>query len=163
MKKTPEFDSVYSDCKDMVFRLCLGFCKNREEAEDLFQEIFLKVWKYLKTFRGDSKVSTWVYKVATNTALLYQSRSKNRSVLFEELHFGEYRLAQDSASEDERMNELLGRIRMLKKLDRIIISLILEDFSYKEIAEITGLKVNHIGVKVNRIKETLKKQVVKNG
>jgi RNA polymerase sigma factor (sigma-70 family) len=77
-EKRELFNQVYQDNKELIFRLCRGFLGPGPEAEDLFQEIFLKVWNNLESFRGQSKVSTWIYRIGTNTALLYRKRKARR-------------------------------------------------------------------------------------
>ncbi|MEM6966509.1 MAG: sigma-70 family RNA polymerase sigma factor [Bacteroidota bacterium] len=163
-EKQTFFESVYHTNKDKIYRLCLGFTGNVVDAEDLLQEVLLKVWNHLDRFQGKSKVETWIYRVATNTALLYVNRKKRSRTKFretppEQLNF---KRADHDSTIDLQINQLYQAISKLKDMDRIIISLVLEDKSYKAIAEITGLQVNHIGVKINRIKKELKK-ILENG
>lgn len=158
------FESIYHANKDKIYRLCLGFTGNAVDAEDLLQEVLLKVWSNLDSFQEKSKIETWIYRIATNTALLYINRKKRSENKFQETppeHLNFKREDHDSTI-DLQINQLYQAIYKLKQMDRIIISLVLDDKSYKEIAEITGLQVNHIGVKINRIKKELKK-ILENG
>ena len=77
-EKTALFNQIYRENRELIFRLCRGFLGAGQEAEDLFQEIFLKVWNNLDSFRGQAKVSTWIYRIGTNTALLYTKRKSRR-------------------------------------------------------------------------------------
>lgn len=164
-KKNQLFESVYKQNKDKLYRLCMGFTGNTTEADDLFQEIQLKIWNNLDSFRNESSINTWTYRVATNTALLYvnrRNRSQNKmaSVKPEQLQ-----LEQESVKTPEKyqISQLHRAIVQLKEIDRIIITLLLEKYSYQEIASITGLPANHVGVKINRIKKQLKKKLENNG
>ena len=74
--KTDQFKSVYNQSKDKVYRLCLGFVGNSTDADDLFQEVFMKIWNNIEAFRGESHINTWGYKIASNTALLYVSKRR---------------------------------------------------------------------------------------
>ena len=161
MKKNKRtyFEEVYQANKDKIYRLCLGFTGSNADADDLLQEVLLKIWNNLDGFKGASKIETWVYRIATNTALLFVNRKKRSQTKLqatqpEQLNF----IREDhDPSVDLQINKLYAAISKLKEIDRIIISLLLEDKSYKEISEITGLEANYIGVKVNRIKKNLKK------
>lgn len=165
-KKKILFNQIYQENKALIFRLCRGFSGDTPEAEDLFQEIFLKVWDNLESFQGQSKISTWIYRIGTNTALLYQKRDINRRKR-ERTFIGNSATntaaspfeLKETSEYDKQLYELLRQIAALNEMDRIIITMVLEGFSYKEIAEISGLKVNHVGVRINRIKKHLKKKI----
>lgn len=167
--KQEQFNQIYIENKDIVYRLCLGYLGKQTEVEDLFQEVFLKIWQYLDAYRGEAAVSTWIYRIATNTALQYRqkrSRQSKRSVNLENnTDLIDKNNFSDPADIDQsyERNQLLKAISKLKKIDRLIITLALEGFSYIEIGDILGLTVNHIGVKINRIKKQLKKQLSKDG
>ena len=157
--KRAYFEEVYQANKDKIYRLCLGFTGSNADADDLLQEVLLKIWSNLDGFKGASKIETWVYRVATNTALLFVNRKKRSKTKLQEVPSGQLNFirADHDPSVDLQINKLYAAISTLKEIDRIIISLLLEDKSYKEISEITGLEANHIGVKINRIKKDLKK------
>ena len=159
--KRTYFEEIYQANKDKIYRLCLGFTGSSTDADDLLQEVLLKVWNNLDGFKGESKIETWVYRVATNTALLYINRKKRSQNKFQEIHPEQLNFKKEAhdSTIDLQINKLYEAISKLKEIDRIVISLILEDKSYKEISEITGLPVNHIGVKINRIKKELKKSL----
>ncbi len=165
-EKTALFNQIYRDNKELIFRLCRGFLGKGQEAEDLFQEIFLKVWNNLESFRGQSKVSTWIYRIGTNTALLYTKRKSRRQSVEATLGKEAIGRAEVPFSEKEQqeqrnrqLNELLQLISSLSEMDRIVITMMLEGFSYKEIAEVSGLTVSHVGVRISRIKKHLRKKI----
>lgn len=165
-EKRELFNQVYQDNKELIFRLCRGFLGAGPEAEDLFQEIFLKVWNNLESFRGQSKISTWIYRIGTNTALLYRkrkARKQNREAPLMNAAANQPHAASSELEEkiryDQQLDELLQLIQSLNEMDRIIITMVLEGFSYKKIAEISGLKVNYVGVRINRIKKHLRQKI----
>ena len=159
--KQKYFEEVYDANKDKIYRLCMGFTGNAVNADDLFQEIVLKIWTKLDSFRKESAISTWIYRVATNTALVYVNKknkaAKNISNTMPEALAIQH--VERDVSKEHQLNQLHRAIAQLKEIDRIIITLVLEECSYKEIANITGLNINHVGVKVNRIKTNLKNKM----
>lgn len=153
--KEKYFEQIYQEQKDKIYRLCLGFMGNKNDADDLFQEVLIKVWKGLDSFRQESSVHTWVYRIATNTAL--QSINKSKSTEKKLLPIG-LKTEVDTVDEPDKqiqISKLYKAISTLKEIDRIIIGLLLEENSYKEIAEITGIEVSNVGVRINRIKKKL--------
>ncbi len=118
----------------------------------------LQIWKSIDRYRGDAKLSTWVYRIAVNTAITYNHENKKST------HAalpGTFNIADETiglAQEKElRITALQNAISQLEDQDRLIISLVLEDLSYKEIAEITGTSVNNTGVRIARIKTRIMK------
>jgi RNA polymerase sigma-70 factor (ECF subfamily) len=155
-EKETVFSEIYSNYKDRIYRICYGYIYEKEQVDDLFQEIMINIWNSLDRFKGDSKIGTWVYKVAVNTALLYNKKNK----FYGKLNFSVPETTLDSDSEDskekeEKLRMLAQCISKLDKNDRIIISLILEELTYEQVSEITGISAGNVGVKVNRIKKKL--------
>ena len=128
---------------------------SREDQEDLFQEIVLQLWKAWPTFRKEAKVSTWLYSIALNTALA-AFRKKSISLDSESKIPADLPQSSDKQT-SENEERLFLAIRKLNQAERAIIALYLEDFSYREIGEITGISENYVAVRMNRIKEKLKK------
>ncbi|SEG17161.1 RNA polymerase sigma factor [Algoriphagus boritolerans] len=159
MKSTKElqFKSLYKNHKDKVYRLCLGFVKKKELANDLFQEILIKVWRHLDSFKGESDISTWIYRIAYNTALTFSARERKKDEKQTEIPSNqELSEPENYNSEQEiRIQMLYEAINGLPELDRVIATLLLENTSYKTIAEISGISENYVAVKVNRIKAAL--------
>ena len=148
-----QFKELYEKYGPKVQRLCLGYTGNTMEAEDLLQEVFVKVWQNLHSFRGDSQVSTWIYRIAVNTCL-YQIRStKNKkSVSLEKVPV---LLATDGENKEAQIQLLHKAISELKESDRLIITLLLEEVPYSEIAQITEISEVNLRVKIHRIKQQL--------
>lgn len=152
MEKT--FLKIVDEHQRIIYKVCRMYRDTREDQEDLFQEIVFQLWKSFPAFRKESKVSTWMYRIALNTAIAV-FRKKTIPVGFQENIPEKFhpREADDMPENEERMYEAL---RKLDTAERAIISLFLEDYSYSEIAQITGISENYVGVKINRIKTKLK-------
>jgi len=126
-----------------------------EDREDLFQEIVLQLWQSFAKFEGKSKQSTWIYRIALNTAMAcYRKKSIT-------LSFTERLPDKEDSNIDyenrEREEQLFVILKKLNEADRALLALYFEDFDYREMAEITGLSENHIAVKMGRIRLKLKK------
>ncbi len=158
-QKEKLFHEIYDKYKPAIHRICFGYIYEKEQADDLFQEIMLNIWNSLEKFKGDARVFTWAYKVAVNTALLYNRKTSQYNKL--KSSGEEISPLYDSLSADEyevkeiKLDQLRKSISLLEREDRLIISLILEGLSYDEVAEIVGIKSNYVGVKVSRIKKQL--------
>lgn len=156
-QKEIQFEGLYQSHKDKIYRLCLGFVREKELAHDLFQEILIKIWRNLESFKGESDISTWIYRIAYNTALTFTSKEKKKSE--QQTEFPEnLDLAEPenySQEQEIRLQLLYRAISELPELDRIVATLLLEGTAYKTIAEISGISENYVAVKVNRIKNTL--------
>jgi RNA polymerase sigma-70 factor, ECF subfamily len=147
------FVRLFEDNRASVRRLCYGFLNSSAEVDDLFQEIMTNVWNSLPSFRGEAKISTWLYRIAVNTALIHR-RKRRPSAELEDVPDQRASAHQD-LERKERLEALRRAIARLGDQDRLIVSLLLEGLSYKEIADITGITANYVGVKISRIKQTL--------
>lgn len=152
-KQFREFHVAY---QERLYRLCRGFVDQETEAADLYQEVNLKIWVGLPKFRQESSLQTWAYRIAVNTAILYRKRSERRKDKLPLVGPPQERIASQDTSADERLQQLRQAIAQLPEADRMVITLLLENCSYAEIAEITGMSVNLIGVRINRAKRKLK-------
>jgi RNA polymerase sigma factor (sigma-70 family) len=148
-----QFLKILSGSKNTIHRVCNGFANSPGDAEDLFQEVLLQIWKSLPGFRGASSQNTWVYRIALNVCLQEQHRHAKRTKAIQA------RQREETLSvlpgQDEQYEQLYTCIRRLNSTDKGLIMLYLEDMSYKEIGEITALSENHIAVKIMRIKQKL--------
>jgi RNA polymerase sigma factor (sigma-70 family) len=142
-----------------IYRICRAYIYDTSLADDLYQEILFQIWKSIKNFKGNSKVSTWVYRIAVNTAISFNLKNKrHQHESLPEFLQVPYEDTLVNKKEDElKLDHLRYCINLLEPADRLIISLVLEDKSYKDIAEITGNNINNVGVKINRIKARLLK------
>lgn len=152
------FSDIVRDNHGSIYRICLAYLYDKSEAQDLYQEILLQVWQSLASYKGEAKLSTWIYRIAVNTAITYNTRLKKDLTLTlpETINIAD--VHDDTAGAKEvQLSRLSYAISLLEEQDRLIVSLVLEDLSYKEIADITGYNTNNIGVKITRIKDRLLK------
>jgi RNA polymerase sigma factor (sigma-70 family) len=149
-----EFLSLISDYQKVVYRICRVYRDSKEDQEDLFQEIVYQLWKSYPGFKKESKVSSWIYRVALNTAIAIYRKSKMPIDNYEE--FPEHIHPYDNKMISENEEKLFWALRKLNDSEKAVISLYLEDFNYREIAEITGLNESNVGVRLNRIRNRLK-------
>jgi RNA polymerase sigma-70 factor (ECF subfamily) len=147
------FLELFHGHRARIQRLCRGYLNSPAEAEDLFQEIMTNVWNSLPGFRGDAQPGTWLYRIAVNTALMHRRRFRPTEELPEVADQASG--PQQSLERQERLAALYRAIATLADQDRLIVTLLLEGLSYREIAEITGLSVNYVGVKITRIKQAI--------
>ncbi len=128
-----------------------------EVRNDLFQEIVLQLWKSFPTFRGEAKITTWMYRIALNTAISgFRKQSRNiKTEDIRESHFNISNHAEDNRDED--LQKLQWAIRQLPEIDRAIVIMALEEIPYNEIADTIGVTQNNVRVRMNRIREKLKK------
>jgi len=139
----------------IIYKVCSFYISSDRSLEDLYQEVVSNLWIGYPKFRHESSISTWIYRVALNTCIseLRKGKNKPKNVAFAEL--------QDAFIQPEDMTakieEMYSLIYQLKKLERAVILLYLEEKSYQKIATITGLTVNNVAVKLKRIKEKLVK------
>ena len=153
-----QFVELFERNKASIRRLCYGYLNSPSEVDDLFQEVMTNVWHSLPSFRGEAKISTWVYRIAVNTALVYRKKWKQAEELPEIQDTSP--CAHTTLEEQERLAALHRAIATLPDQERLIVTLLLEGLSYKEIADVTGITVNYVGVKISRIKNTLEQLMV---
>lgn len=138
--------------------MCSIYCDSEEDRRDLFQEILAQLWKSYPTFRNESKFTTWMYRVALNTAITSFKKNK-RQPAQNGLEIESVQLAHEEYDPEmeEQMRLLNMAVAQLTGIEKSIILLFLENKKYEEIAEITGITQNYVRVKMNRIKHKLKK------
>ena len=151
------FEELFERHKAPIQRLCFAYLNAADEVEDLFQEIMSNVWHALPGFRGEAQAGTWLYRIAVNTALLYRRKLRKGEPLREVADRSAG--AHQNLEERERLDALRRAIAVLPDQDRLIVTLLLEGLSYREIAEVTGLTVNYVGVKLSRIKQAIEQRM----
>jgi RNA polymerase sigma factor (sigma-70 family) len=151
----PEFLALIKTNQGIIHKICRVYRDSPEDREDLFQEIVFQLWKGVSTFRGEAKISTWLYRIALNTAIA-TFRKKRPAI--------EYATVlpdlPDEPPDEEvsvRQERLFAALKQLDDSEKAIITLYLDDQSYSQIAEIIGISENYVGVKLNRIKTKLQK------
>ena len=142
----------------IIIKICRAYTNSQEDFEDYYQEVSLQIWRSRDSFRGDSKWSTWIYRLSLNICLtLIKKKKRNRQHATSDYAMPNEIIEDNQAFSDESLNLLYDAIRKLSEIDRAVILLYLEEKPNKEIAEIIGTTPNNIGVRINRIKERLKK------
>lgn len=142
--------------KGILFKVVHAYAFEHADRQDLFQEIVFQVWRSVDAFRGDSSVPTWMYRVALNTAIAWTRKESRHQRGKRPLEGMENLLTTASAEErDPRVEWLYRQIAQLKDVDRSVALLMLDGFSYREIAAIVGITESNVGVKINRIKSAL--------
>lgn len=155
------FEELYKEFSPRIYKLCLSYSGDRLFADDLHQETWIAVWNSLPKFRNESKIGTWIYRIAINTCLTGIKKQTKKSDHSEEVLA---RLVhEESHDSTKEINLLYESISKLKENERIIITLVLEEKSYEEIAEITGITENNLRVKIHRIKKELKEIYTNHG
>lgn len=153
------FENIYKSYWQRIFRLCLGYVNDVAAAQDLAQETFVIVWQQLPLFRNDSAIGTWIFRIASNVCLR-QIEKQNRYPMTEiPAELGE-ELQEDI---EPKIRFLYKCVAELPEIDRIIISLELEDVRQAEIAQITGLSEANVRVRIHRIKEKLNQLFKRHG
>jgi RNA polymerase sigma-70 factor (ECF subfamily) len=154
-----EFTSLLKKNQGIIHKVCNIYFYDRLDKEDYFQEIVIELWKAYPNFKSQSKFSTWMYKVVLNSAidLLRKERTQPQMIKFSQQEFN---IPDDHGKEISDKQEVLYRaIYLLSEVEKAIIILYLEDYSYKEISEIIGISETNTGVKINRIKTKLQKKL----
>ncbi len=149
------FIGLVEDYQQVIYKVCSIYADNREHLNDLYQEVVINLWNAYPRFRAECKASTWIYRIALNTCITFIRRSDRRPATVPiTTDMGE---AGEPADQTMLLAELYRLINRLAPLERALILLWLEEKSYQEIAEITGIKKAHVGVKLSRVKEKLLK------
>ncbi len=153
-----KFLDDFSNNQNIVHKVCRIYTTNQDQHNDLFQEIAIQLWKNYAKFRGEAKFSTWMYRVALNTAIsLY--RKSTRTVKTQDFSDVSFKIASNDYddTQDQQLTALYNAIRNLNDIDKALIFLYLEDKPYKEIAIALGISEVNARVKMNRAKDKLKK------
>ena len=154
-----EFIALVNNNRALIFKVCNLYCHDPESRKDLFQEVVLQLWKSYPGFRKDSAGSTWIYRVALNTAISnFRKESKKPGKVF--ITESEFEIP-DMPTSDQRENSstLHQAIAKLSEIEKAIILLYLDEKTYDEISEIIGITNSNVGARLNRIKAKLSKLI----
>jgi RNA polymerase sigma-70 factor, ECF subfamily len=141
--------------RGLLFKVINAYTFNAEDQNDLFQEICLQMYRSVPNFKGQSAVSTWLYRIALNTAIKWSTREKKYLDGHEEIETMSNVLKASDSQEDERVTWLYSEIKKLNEIDRSLTLLLLDGYSYREMSEMMGISESNIGVKIHRIKKQL--------
>ncbi|MCF6168599.1 sigma-70 family RNA polymerase sigma factor [Lutibacter sp.] len=152
-----KFISEFQQHQNIIHKVCRIYTNNQEAHRDLFQEIAIQLWKAYPKFRGDSKLSTWMYRVGLNTAITLYRKSK-RTIKTQDFDSVLHKIQSTDydATEEEQLKLMYKAIYQLSDIDKALIFLYLEDKNYKEIAVTIGISEVNARVKMNRIKTRLR-------
>jgi len=148
------FEKWLGQHKGLIFKILRAYAFTGMDQDDLFQEIIIQVWHSIPSFRQESAVTTWIYRVALNTAIKWTRKEKKFSQP-ETQEVVQQLLQENKVQIDERLSWLYEEIHKLDEIDRSITLLLLDGFSYKEMASMLGITESNVGVKINRIKKQL--------
>ena len=154
--KEQEFSRMVREHKSTIYTVCYMFSNDEDEVSDLFQETLINLWKGYESFRHESKLSTWIYRVAMNTCIS-ADRKKRKQGTKVPLSMT-IDLYNDEDHETKQVRQLHERIQRLDLIDRALVMMWLEGMNYDEIADVIGISVKNVGVKLVRIKEKLKQK-----
>jgi RNA polymerase sigma-70 factor (ECF subfamily) len=149
-----EFLKLVEQHRGIIIKICAIYARQAEEREDLFQEVIVQLWKAWPSFKGLSKFSTWLYRIALNTSISGLRKKKTDLVYMDQLHMPESGYEEDNTRK-EQLGALYRAIRQLPEIDRAVVMLFLEDHSYEEMEEILGISQGALRVKMARAKEKL--------
>jgi RNA polymerase sigma-70 factor, ECF subfamily len=152
------FIRLVNEHRGMLYKVCRLYCFTEPDRQDLFQEIVIQLWRSYPSFRGESRISTWLYRIALNTAIsgLRKKRRLITTVDPDRLPTGLQDI-QYAKEKDEQVHLLYAAIEKLTEVERALTMLYLEDKSYQEMEDILGISQNNLRVKMNRIKDKLRK------
>lgn len=154
VNKEKLFQEIFQANSKKIYHLCYGYTGDSDTANDLMQETFLKVWQNLDKFRNQAMISTWIYRIAVNTCLSHL-RVEKRQAKDELTENIIERKAEEFSEKNEQIALLYRCISKLEENERIIITLVLDEVPYPEIAEISGISEGNLRVKIHRIKHKL--------
>ena len=156
-KQKQIFADWLSQHRGILFKIVRVNAFTPHDQDDLFQEICLQMWRSIPDFRGEAKVSTWIYRVALYTAAVWV-RSEKKQPQTQPLAAMEHTLTMAANPPDERLTWLYEQIAQLEAIDRSVCLLRLDGFSYQEVAEMLGISESNVGVRFHRIKAQLRQR-----
>ena len=151
------FKSWLDQHKGLLFKVLRAYAFTPEDREDLFQEITAQVWRSIPNFRQESAVTTWLYRIALNIAISWGAKERKK-VEPQSIEGMEHLISEKEALTDERLAWLYSEIKKMNEVDKSLTLLLLDGFSYKEMADMLGISESNIGVKIHRIKKELIKK-----
>jgi len=155
-EKEQRFIDLINLHQGLIHKVCLMYEPDPETRSDLFQEIVLQLWKSFASFRAEAKITTWMYRIALNTAIS-GFRKKKRKVQTEDLAEKHFNIADsDAEDKEENFQRLQRAITQLPEIDRGIVMMALDEIPYEDIAATMGISQNNVRVRMNRIREKLR-------
>ncbi len=165
MTKEEQFNTIVSENGDRIRNICRYYNSNVEDQKDMYQEVLVNIWKCLDNFKGNSAISTWVYRVAVNTSLSFTGKAFRRMKLIISAETTNLDLILDNTNlqqkhtQEKQLDRMQVELNQLSVIDKALISLMLEGLSMKEIAEVIGITEPNVKVKIHRVKTQLKEKL----
>ncbi|MBP6183940.1 MAG: sigma-70 family RNA polymerase sigma factor [Saprospiraceae bacterium] len=151
------FREVIEQHQGILHKVARSYCKDEEDKQDLIQEMLIQIWQSIPRYNNDYKISTWLYRIALNVAIsFYRKNTQRQKPTLVNPHQAENIHPAEQSEADQQVQILLQFINELKVIDKALMLLHLEEKSYKEIADITGLSETNVATKIGRIKIQLK-------
>ena len=159
MPAEQKFITLLNKHQNIIHKVCTIYMDTPADKEDLFQEVTLQAWKSFATFRGESQFSTWLYRVALNTAITFFRKEKKQPVVINTEIFPDH--VEQIPLLEEQTKALYKAIAELSKIDKALVMLYIEDYNYHDIGDMLGITPNNVAVKMIRIKSKLKESTQK--
>lgn len=158
MSKEEKFIQLIKENEGIIYKITRIYSNNENDLKDLYQEVVYQLWKAYDNFRGESKISTWMYRIALNTALFHSKQAARNG---HKVGLDKIVLKQENYDPilEERLAIMYQHIKALNDLEKGIILLFLEGKKHEEIAEITGISATNVGTRIGRIKQKLKETI----
>jgi RNA polymerase sigma factor (sigma-70 family) len=156
MPTEQDFIQLITQHQKIIHKVCNLYMDDEQDKKDLFQETLLAAWKGYRNFKGEAKFSTWLYRVALNTAITFYRKEQRQLTTSTYQEQYAVALADDQFAEAEQLTAMHKAIAELSAIDKALVMLYLEDYSHQEIGDIMGISPNNVAVKMNRIKTKLK-------
>ena len=161
MEKKAQFNELFQTHYPKVLRLCKGYFNGDVDlAADASQEVFIKVWENLDSFRNESSISTWIFRITVNTCLVYLRKNSSKKEIHSE-QFPNVATENYSPEMEEKLSKMYACIQKLDEMGKMIILMVLEGMEYNEIAQVVGLTEETLRVRIHRIKKSLTQCVQK--
>ncbi len=161
MSNKQEFIGIIKENEALIYKVARVYTNNKEDEQDLYQEIVYQLWKSFDSFRKEAKISTWMYRIALNTSIAYLHKEKKKGNHIP-IHETELNRADtEDAFKEEQVQSLYTVIKELNTIEKAIILLYLEGKTYDEIAGITGFTVTNVGTRLGRIRQKISSQIKK--
>ncbi len=160
-----KFISVIKDNQNLIYKICCSYCSNPMMKQDLQQEILLQLWNSFSKFDGRVKISTWIYRIALNTAISFyrnDCKYKDKKVTIDASIISLSNFESEDSEPDEKIVMLYQFIERLNEMDKALILLYFDDNKYKDIADVLGISETNVATKISRIKKNLKEQFINN-
>lgn len=160
--KEEKFNEIVTKNSERIKRICRYYNSNIHDQEDMYQEVLMNIWKSLDNFRGESAISTWIYRIAVNISLTYTGKTfKNMELCINTsthnlTEIVDEDFVENKQNKERQIDALQQELNLLSVIDKALISLLLEGLSMKEIASVIGITEANVKVKLHRIKTELR-------